>query len=325
MAPLRSTIRIGLLGASRVATYAMIDPARRHGGVQIVAVAARDLPRARLFAHRHGIPEVAPSYTALIERPDIDLIYVGLPPSHHAHWTRRSLEAGKAVLCEKPLAINANEAETVIHTADRVGLPLIEALHYRFHPTIAQALDIVNGDLGPLLSMQAIVAGPGPADPQDIRWRADLGGGALMDLGCYAVHALRTLAGGEPVIRSASQLMRGPVDLATTATMTFERCASARIHCSFEAASFTNSVHVVGERGTLEISGFLLPQRGGAIRLTLDGRTVESTLPPASTYDQQLAHVAQVLQGARRPLTGGTDAIANARALDSIRVAAARR
>ena len=320
----KRTIRAGLLGASSVSTYAMIEPARRNENIEVVAVAARDPERAHLFAQKHGIAEVASSYSDLIERTDLDLIYIGLPPIQHAHWALRSLEAGKAALCEKPLAINASEAEEMVSMATTTARPLIEALHYRFHPTMARALEIVRCDLGPLRSMQATVASPAPTDPDDIRWRADLGGGALLDLGCYAVHALRTLAGGEPVIRAASRIMRSGVDLTTHATLAFDRCEHARILCSFDSAAFINSLRVVGERGTLDIEGFMLPQRGGVLRLTIGGRTHESPLAAVTTYDEQLAHVAQVLHDERLPLTGGADGIANARALDAIRIAAER-
>ncbi len=324
MADHGQTIRVGLLGASRVATYAMIEPARRHGRVRIVAVAARDALRARQFAHGHGIPVVESSYEAVIERRDIDLVYVGLPPAQHAHWAQRALCAGKAVLCEKPFAMNATEAQGMVSAASVAGRPLLEALHYRFHPTMARALEIVHTDLGPLRSMRATVACAAPADPDDIRWRADLGGGALLDLGCYAVHALRTLAGSEPVVREASCIMRGDVDLGTDAGLAFDGCERARILCSFDAAAFTHSLNIVGERGALDIDGFVLPQRGGAMRLSVGGKTHEWPLAATTTYDDQLGHVVEVLRGDRQPLTGGPDAIANARALDAIRVAAGR-
>lgn len=304
--------------------HAMLEPARHNGRVQVVAVAARDPARAQEFAQRYGIPQVASTYSDLIERSDIDMIYIGLPPSHHAEWTLRALGAGKAVLCEKPLAMNAHEAQVMASTATTATRPLLEALHYRFHPTMTRALAIVRSELGRLRSMQATMAGSAPADPDDIRWRADLGGGALLDLGCYAVHALRTLAGGEPVVQHARSTMRGSVDLVTEATLRFDTCEHAHMLCSFDAATFTNTLHLVGERGTLDIQGFMAPHRGGSIRLIVNGVSREESLATTTTYHAQLAHVVAVMEGRERALTGATDAIANARVLDAIRVAAAR-
>lgn len=317
-------IRVGLLGASTVATYAMIGPARRNGAMHVTAVAARDVSRAEAFARRHGIASIARSYQALIDRDDIDLVYIGLPPALHVHWALQSLSAGKAVLCEKPLAIDAAEARTAVHHAAAVGCPLIEAFHYRFHATMARALDVVATELGALRSMQAVVTGPGPADASDVRWQAGLGGGALLDLGCYAVHALRTLAGGEPLVQRARHTLRGGVDVTTDAWLSFDRCGEASIRCSFEAARFTNSLHIVGDAGSLDIEGFMLPQEGGRFRLMRGGQTHEEALPTGSTYDAQFVHVAAVLRGELVPLTGGLDAIGNAQALEAIRLAARR-
>lgn len=302
----------------------MIAPARRNRRVQVVAVAARDPARAQQFAQRCGIAQVACSYSDLIERSDIDLIYIGLPPSHHAEWALRAVRAGKSVLCEKPFAMNAREAQLMASAATTAARPLLEALHYRFHPTMTRAMAIVRSELGRLRSMQATVAGSAPADPDDIRWRADLGGGALLDLGCYAVHALRTLAGGEPVVRQARSTMRGSVDLVTEATLVFDNCEHAHLLCSFDAAMFTNSLRIVGERGTLEIQGFMAPHRGGSIRLVVNGVNRDESLATTTTYDEQLAHTVAVMDGREHALTGGADAVANASVLDAIRVAAAR-
>ena len=310
--------RIGLLGASRIAPYAIIEPARERNDVQVVAVAGRDRERAGRYATEWEIPSVASSYAELIEQPDVDLVYVGLPPALHREWTIRALESGKAVLCEKPFALNATEALAMTRSSAACNRPLIEAFHYRFHPTMHRALSIVRDDLGPLHSMRAVVTGPGPANPDDFRWRADLGGGALLDLGCYGMHALRTLAGSEPTIRSARMVTRQSVDVITEAEIAFASCPEASMTCSFDSPAFTNSLHIVGERGTLDVEGFMFPQYHGRLRLTLDGVMREEPLPPGTTFAAQLAHVVDVLKGRVAPLTGGRDAVANMQVLDGI-------
>lgn len=316
---------IGLLGASRVATYAIIEPARARTDVQVTAVASRDRARAQEFAAVHGIPSSTGDYRDVIDSDEVDLVYVGLPPSLHQEWTIRALEAGRAVLCEKPFALNAHEARAMTAASAACGRPLLEAFHYRFHATIHRTLAIVRDQLGPLRSMHAVVAGPGPKDRNDIRWQSGLGGGALMDLGCYAVHALRTLASCEPVIDGARMMMDGGVDAATSANLRFDSCPEARMECAFLASRFTNSLRIVGERGTLEVEGFMLPQFGGRIRLTQDGLAREESLPPGTTFAAQLDHVVDVLAGRAEPLTGGKDAVANMLALDAIRTACTAR
>ena len=157
-------------------------------------MAARDATRARAFATKHAIPVVRDSYDALLADPDVDAVYNPLPNGLHALWTIRALEAGKHVLCEKPFTANAAEAEHVAATADRTGLVVMEAFHWRYHPLATRMLEIVNGgQLGRVRHIETWMCFP-LFKRDDIRWQLDLAGGALMDAGCYAVHMLRTLA-----------------------------------------------------------------------------------------------------------------------------------
>ena len=188
------TIRIGILGAARIAPQALIRPARSQANVEIVAVAARDRDRAAAFAGKHGIPRVHDSYEALLADPEIDAVYNPLPNSLHAEWTIRALQAGKHVLCEKPMAANADEAAEMAKVADETGLVLFEAFHYRYHPLALRAKAIIDaGEIGALRHIDAQFCTL-MLRPNDIRLRYDLGGGALMDLGCYTINMIRTSA-----------------------------------------------------------------------------------------------------------------------------------
>src|SRR5712671_2863580 len=140
------TVRIGILGAARIAPAAVIKPARNIGPAVIAAVAARDRSRADAFASKHGIPNVRDSYAALVADPEIDAIYNPLPNGLHAEWTIAALEAGKHVLCEKPFTANAKEAEDVAAVASRTGLVVMEAFHYRYHPLAQRMREIVESD-----------------------------------------------------------------------------------------------------------------------------------------------------------------------------------
>src|SRR5215467_8076543 len=196
-------VRIGILGAARIAPAAVIKPAQTVGDAMIGAVAARDRTRADAFAAKHGIPRVHASYAALLADPDIDAIYNPLPNGLHAEWTIAALEAGKHVLCEKPFTNNAQEAEAVAAVADRTGLVVMVAFHYRYHPLADRMLALVEGgELGTLEHVETALCFPLPRF-SDIRYQYDLGGGATMDVGTYTVHLARLLGLEEPTVTSA--------------------------------------------------------------------------------------------------------------------------
>src|SRR5512135_1936060 len=148
-------LRIGILGAARIAPMALVRPAQQVPEATIVAVAARDPIKAQAFATKHGIPDVHPSYDALLADPAIEAVYNPLPNSLHCEWTIRALDAGKHVLCEKPLATNAAEAERMAEAASRTGRVLVEAFHWRYHPLAARMKNVVeSGELGRLRDIE---------------------------------------------------------------------------------------------------------------------------------------------------------------------------
>ncbi|HEY5848026.1 MAG TPA: Gfo/Idh/MocA family oxidoreductase, partial [Microlunatus sp.] len=206
-----SVIRIGLLGAARIAPFAVINPARRHPDVEVTAVAARELSRAQRFAARHAIPRAYGSYADLLTDPAIDAVYIGLPNALHGRWIAAAVAAGKHVLCEKPLTANADEAGSVAElVAARPDLVVMEAFHYRYHPLMERLLKIIeSGELGRIERLAASFCFPVPP-PGNIRWSYELAGGALMDAGVYPIHLLRTLTGAEPEVVAAEARTRRP-------------------------------------------------------------------------------------------------------------------
>src|SRR5580704_11662098 len=192
---------MGTLGSSRISLPALIEPAASVPEVTVAAVAARDKSRAGAFALRHGIPAAYESYEELLADPDIDAIYNPLPNSLHGPWTLQAIAAGKHVLCEKPFASNATEAELVATAAATSRLVVMEAMHYRYHPMIGQLREAVHS-LGKVQHIQAWTSFT-IRDPDDIRYDYALGGGALMDGGCYAADCIRMLAGEEPSVTGA--------------------------------------------------------------------------------------------------------------------------
>jgi len=316
---MNTPIRIGILGAAKIAPAAVILPARENKDFAVVAVAARDRSRAEAYAKEHGIPEVVSDYDALVTHKDVDLVYNPLPPAFHVRWTLAALAAGKPVLCEKPFAMNADEARTMVAAAERAGLPLIEAFHYRYHAVMKRAVAIArSGELGRLAAAEAMFQFPMPWREDELRWIAPVGGGGLMDMGCYPLHALRSVIGGEPEVVSARCDVQHGVDAATKAELLFPGGVKAKMSCSMIPDKFGAFLNLTGERGKLEIVNFLAPQYGFSFTVTVDGKTREEKPEGPATYAAQLAAVADVLRNGAKPLTGGADAIANMAAIDAI-------
>ena len=202
----------------------------------------------------------------------MDLVYNALPPSLHAEWSIAALRAGKDVLCEKPFAMTAAQAGRVLDAAKESGRRVVEAFHDHYHPLGAWIRDTVaRGEFGPVLRAEAIFDGPNPFQPNTLRHVLELGGGALMDLGCYPVHWLRALF-GEPVVRAA-RAVRNPAgaDQSIEAELQFE-AVSATLRSSMAAdVALRSSLLLETERGQVAVENLVVPSAGHSIRTELDG------------------------------------------------------
>ncbi|HEY5165535.1 MAG TPA: Gfo/Idh/MocA family oxidoreductase, partial [Acidimicrobiia bacterium] len=304
-------LRIGTLGAARITPTALIRPARRVPEVEVVAVAARDRERAERFARKHKIPTVHGSYDDLIADPTVDAIYNPLPNGLHGRWTLAALKAGKPVLCEKPLTANADEAEQVVSAARDTGLVVMEAFHYRYHPLVDRVLEIIRGELGPLRRVETRMCIPLPSR-KDIRYQLDLAGGAVMDVGCYAIHQARTLAGAEPEVVSARARCISPgVDRWLKADLQFSDDCTGSFECALWSRRLLSlGARVEGEHGTLTVFNLTGPQFYHRVVVrTRDLATGAETkrrerVKGEHTYWYQLnAFVAAVRDGAPYPTT----------------------
>ncbi|MBP2702907.1 Gfo/Idh/MocA family oxidoreductase [Microbispora sp. RL4-1S] len=311
-------MRIGALGAARITPNALVKPARLVPGVEVTAVAARDRGRAAAFAAKHRIPRVLDSYEALVTDPAVDAVYNPLPNALHTEWTLRALEAGKHVLCEKPLTSNAEEARRVAEAADKAGLVVMEAFHYRYHP-LAERMRAIVGQIGEVRRIETAMCFPLPRF-SDIRYDLALSGGALMDAGCYAVHCARLLGGGEPEVTSARALLRSPgVDRAMTAELAFPSGATGRVHASLWSSSLLRlSARVTGSRGEMRVTNFALPQLFHRLSYTVDGVTRREKVPGDATYTCQLRAFETAVRTGDGNLTPPADAIANMTVIDQI-------
>jgi predicted dehydrogenase len=313
-------LRIGVLGAARIAPSALIKPAKDNPEVAVTAVAARDGARARAFAAKNEIPRVHESYEALIADPDLDAIYNPLPNGLHGRWTRAALDAGKHVLCEKPFTANAVEAREIADVAAKSNRVVMEAFHYRYHPLALRAEQIIaSGALGKLKRVEASLCFPLPKF-SDIRYNYALAGGALMDAGCYAVHMVRTFGGSTPEVVSAQAKLRDPrIDRAMTAELKFAEGHTGQVRCSMWSLRLLEiSTRIVGERGELSLFNPVTPQFIHRLAISLpEGKSIER-FPRRASYAYQLdAFAAAVLRG--EPVkTTPEDAIENMTVIDAI-------
>lgn len=310
-------IRIGILGAGRIVPNALVTPDHPEFTLQVLA--ARDPARAANFARINGVAHVAPDYESVLERADVDLVYITLPNALHKPWAIAALEKGKPVLCEKPFALDEGEARAMVAAGRAAQCALIEGYHHRFHRVMVRAREIVrSGELGPLRRCEAMFEITTPYTPVQPRWQAALGGGALMDLGCYPLYALRLLSGEEPQVTAAQCELAHGVDAATWADLRFPGGATGRIACRLASSMAVQSIRLRGEKGSLAIDGFVTPQNGCRFTVTANGVTREEPVDGPSTFYMQLSHVADVLLRGAAPLTGGEDAIAQMRAIEAI-------
>jgi predicted dehydrogenase len=321
-----ASLKIGILGASKIAPMALIAPAKANNSVSLHGIAARDPARAKAFAVTHGIAHAHDSYAALIADPAIDLVYNSLPPKHHLEWTLAALRGGKHVLLEKPSGMNAAEARTMADAARKAGRRLIEAFHYRYHPLFARVLDIARMELGALQSAEALFEVPIANKPDEIRYDAGLGGGALMDLGCYPIQWLRNVAGGEPDVLEAFQTREaGGADIATTARMRFPNRLHATLSCSMQPASGRPmaSLTVRGAKGEMTVLNPLAPQFGHLLTWKRTGEPErQETFPQRPTYDYQLDAVVDAIANGTAVPTEGDDIVNTMRVIDAVKSAA---
>lgn len=321
MADGRSPLRFGILGTARIADRALIQPARASAEVQVVAVASRDRKRAETWARRRGIERAYPTYAQLLADDELDAVYVPLPNHLHGEWTIRALEAGKHVLCEKPLALSTTEAERMAAAALRHGRLLGEAVHYRHHPLARRVHALATGGaIGSIRRIEAWNCFP-VLSRHDIRYRREYGGGALMDLGCYSVNFARYLAGTEPTVRAATaRLASTKVDRWMRAELDFPKDVQATITCSIWSLEVLRAVvRVEGTKGSLSVICPNTPHLFHRLAWEAGGkRHVEKLRGLPTTYHYQLAAFVKAARGEGTFETTAEDAVKNLRVLDAI-------
>jgi predicted dehydrogenase len=315
-------LRIGVLGAARISELSIVGPAAATG-TRLVAVAARDPGRAEAFARTHGVERVHDSYADVVADPEVEAIYNPLANSLHAPWNRAALLAGKHVLTEKPFASNSTEAAGVRDLVRGTPLVLFEGFHYLYHPLMRRLLALLaDGELGTLRRVESTLLMTAPPDG-DPRWSLELGGGALMDLGCYALHAQRVLgdyAGGEPTLVAATGAERAGVpgvDEWADVELAFPSGATGLARCSMTSDHWDMSLRVVGTAGTAYIPDFLYQRYDDRIVVAVGSQErTEHCGGDATSYTYQLRAFVDAVRSGAPYRTDADDAVATMSLLD---------
>ena len=297
-------LRIGLLGASRIAELAVSDASRATGDVR-AAVAARDPERASAYAAEHGYDGIRDDYESLIADDSLDLVYIGLPNGLHAEWTVRALAAGRSVLVEKPFAANLAEFDVVAGALAGASGWAWEAFHYADHPLMARVRELLAaGAVGELREVRVVMAMPSPP-ASDPRWSFDLAGGTMMDLGCYALNALLVLgeaSGRELSLRAAEADPYGPdprLDATVRATLDLGG-VPVDLRTSMESPDWEFSLRIVGDRGEILAPNFVKPQEDDRLIVTTAEGTREERTGTVSSYVHQLRRIREAIRSGER-------------------------
>ncbi|MFN8482229.1 MAG: Gfo/Idh/MocA family oxidoreductase [Anaerolineae bacterium] len=316
----KDTVRWGILGAANIAIRAVMPALQGARNGKMVAIGSRDLGKSRSVAAQFNIPRAYGTYEELIEDPNVDAIYIPLPNHLHAPWTEKAAAAGKHVLCEKPLALNADEAQAMVDACQRHGVLLMEAFMYRFHPRIRHIRRIIDADtIGPVRLVRASFTFQFTRRP-NIRLDPAMGGGALMDVGCYGVNFSRYVMGAEPSgVFAYHRVGDTGVDTTLVGLLQFDSGRLAEVDCSFEIVT-RRSIEVAGTLGTIEAPVTWIP---GLAEATLvvdranDWREV-ITFPGVDQYRLMVEEFGDaVLTGGAVPLPP-SDAVANMRVIDAL-------
>jgi predicted dehydrogenase len=309
--------RWGILSTARIAER-IVNGARSSEDAEIVAVGSRDRTRAQAYASEHGSPRVHGSYEDLRADPEVDAVYIPLPNSMHVPWSVRALDAGKHVLCEKPLSRFPARVEEAFDAAERNGRVLMEAFMWRFHPHTDELVRLVReGAVGELRVVRTAFGFGGISGTENVRLQTALEGGALMDVGCYCVSALRLLC-GEPLRVGAEQVRGGDggIDIRFAGTLRFAGDVLGTFDCGMDVHR-RHSIEVVGSEGTILLPSPWQTPAGSEILLTRE-QTERLTPEVVDPYARELDEVGAAIAEGRPPRLDRDESLAQARVIEAL-------
>lgn len=318
-------VRWGVIGAAKIATEHVIPATQASQSARVVAIASRDSAKARGVADAHGIAQAYGAYEDVLADPNVEAVYVPLPNYLHAEWTERAAEAGKHVLCEKPLTMDAAEAERLIAVRDRTGVRIEEAFMFRLHPQWARVREIIAaGRIGDVRAVQGIFNYMN-TDPDDIRNRPGIGGGGVYDVGSYPITAARLIFGAAPIRATASIEIDPVFETDRLASVLLEFAGGlASIVCATQTARYQH-VRIVGTGGLIDVEHPFTPPPTKSCRIAIGGRTQIAGIPdevetfaPVNQYGLQAEAFSQGIRNAEASAFPLEDALLNMRTLDAV-------
>jgi xylose dehydrogenase (NAD/NADP) len=310
-----SAVKWGIISTANI-NRLFLAGARRANGVEIAAVASRDRLKAEEYARENEIATAHGSYEDLLQDPRIDAVYISLPNSLHVEWSIRSLQAGKHVLCEKPLSRRTADVERAFDEAQRSDRLLMEAFMWRHNPQTAKLTDLLNQGVVGRIRMIRAAFGFVAQDAANVRLQTGLDGGALMDVGCYCVSGARLIA-GEPERVSAEQALGGDgVDVAFAATMRHPDDIISHFDCGL-ALDSRDLLEIVGDEGSLRLDDPWHCRNPG-IEMTRGDQTEHIEIKPANSYGLEAENFSAAIRGETKPLLGRQDAIGQARTIEAL-------
>jgi D-xylose 1-dehydrogenase (NADP+, D-xylono-1,5-lactone-forming) len=313
-------VRWGILSTAGI-NRLVVPPAKASEKVDLLAVSSRDQARAQAYAQEWGIERAYGSYEALLDDPDVEAVYISLPNSLHCPWSIRALEAGKHVLCEKPLSRRAAEVEEAFAVAERTGRILMEAFMYRHNPQTRKLRELVEeGAIGNLRLVRAAFSFT-VSDPQNVRLLPEVDGGGVMDVGCYCVSGCR-LRAGEPE-RGYGEQVIGPtgVDVVFAGTMRFPNGVVGQFDCGL-VLPLRDELEAIGDGGSLFLDD-PWHAREPITELRRDGDVERIETERVDSYGLELENLSDAIRGRADPLLGGDDALGQARAIEALYASAA--
>ncbi|MFD0586596.1 Gfo/Idh/MocA family protein [Paenibacillus sp. GCM10027627] len=315
-------LKWGILGCAGIALKSVIPGVQESAWNEVTAIASRNSEKAAHAAKEHSIPQSYGSYEELLADPSIDVVYIPLPNHLHYEWTIRAAEAGKHVLCEKPIALNAKEAAEMEEACAKAGVVLMEAFMYRCHPRYERIRGIIDsGEIGELRAIRSSFTFNNAEDKTNVRCRKEWGGGSIYDVGCYPVHAARLLLGKEPeavTVQAVFSPEHGDVDMMASGLMEFAGGVSLTFDCGMWAA-FRNPLEVLGSEGIIEVPSAYVTNEPGSANFFVQarGERREIQVPHVNSYTEQADRLYRAVAGLE-PLPGGaTDSVSNMKALEA--------
>jgi len=317
----RNPLRIGILGAARIAPSAIIFPAQATGH-KLVAVGARDKVRAADFAEQYQIQKAYGSYQEVIDDPEVDVVYNALHNGAHGPWNIKALAAGKHVLSEKPSASNAAEAKEVAAAVSKSGKVFMEGFHYYYHPVFQRLLAIIkSGEIGEVIKVESALLIPMP-EKDDLRLKFDLAGGSMMDVGCYSLHSQRMIsqliADGEPtIVKADANAADGKIDTKLYMQLKYPNGVAALAKGDFESDAMTAPLTVTGSKGSVHLPNFVVSGWDPRVIVEAGGQKRVEHLPSISTYTYQLIAFADAVDLGKPVKTDAKDALIQAQLIDA--------